>query len=181
MAFGSAVLLFSILIPNAAQADEARNISHENAVPGVAPKRAENTAIYLDAQGREISNPFGVSTERDSVGCTPDSGRDNPHFSSGDVSGHGRWRRGNCTANTATVYNCLYEYYTDNSWRQKACSPSKQLRPYTGSGDRTVARAKCAATNEPISWRNHVDVDVDNQIDTPEKPFNEADVMCTVF
>lgn len=114
------------------------------------------------------------------MGCTPESGRDNPHYSSGDVSGHGWWKKGTCTANTAHVFNCLYEWYTDGTWRQKACSPKKQLRPYTGSGDRTVARATCNSTARTISWRNHVDVDVDGQIETSEQPYNQANVNCVV-
>lgn len=70
--------------------------------------------------------------------CTPYSGRDNTHYSSGDASGHGWWKKGNCSNNTANVKNCIYEYYTDGSWRLKACSPTKTLPPYTGSGARTV-------------------------------------------
>jgi hypothetical protein len=39
------------------------------------------------------------------------------------------WDKGNCDSNRANVYNCLYEWYTDNSWRQMACSPTKELAP----------------------------------------------------
>jgi len=28
---------------------------------------------------------------------------------------------------------------------------------------------------------NHVDVDADGQVDTAEKPYNQADVICVVF
>jgi hypothetical protein len=95
------------------------------------------------------------------------------------VSGHGWWKKGNCDNDRARVFNCLYEWYTDNSWRQKACSETKELRPYTGSGDRTVARRDCHSTAR-TSWRNHVDVDVIGEIDTAEKPMNQADVDCRV-
>ncbi|WP_257578072.1 hypothetical protein [Streptomyces sp. JJ38] len=114
------------------------------------------------------------------AGCTPYSGRDNPHYSGGDVSGHGWWKKGTCTENRAVVYNCLYEWYTDNSWRRKACSEKETLKPYTGSGQRTVARAKCD-NRAQTSWRNHVDVDVIGQGDTAERPYRQAEVDCRVY
>ncbi len=95
------------------------------------------------------------------------------------MSGHGWWKKGNCTGDRANVYNCLYEWYTDNSWRQKACSPHKELRPYTGSGDRTVAHVTCNSSAS-TSWRNHVDVDVIGESDTSGWPSNQADVPCWV-
>jgi hypothetical protein len=168
------------------------SVTYANAVPGLAPAGKADNAPYLDRQGRRISDwGPGVTAQSSAtqqaelgsarLGCTPVSGRDDPHYSSGDVSGHGWWKKGTCTAATAHVYNCLYEWYTDNTWRQKDCSPSKQLRPYTGSGDRTVARAQCNPSSGYISWRNHVDVDADGQVDTAEKPYNQADVICVVF
>ncbi|MBW4716758.1 hypothetical protein [Saccharothrix obliqua] len=178
----------------AAAPNGAAGATRESAEPGLAPADPAN-AVYLDLNGQVISEPGGLpvgedadrvagvrpdSAEPAAIGCTPESGRDNPHYSGGDVSGHGWWKKGNCTANTAHVYNCLYEYYTDATWRQKACSEKKKLKPYTGSGQRTVARARCNSTDRPISWRNHVDVDVDGQIDTPEKPMNQANVRCVV-
>lgn len=167
-----------------AEAPSTRSaVSYADAVPGLAPRNAPADAVYLDGQGRRITP--GTSPAADTkaalLGCTPESGRDNPHYSSGDVSGHGWWKKGTCTGSTAHVYNCLYEWYTDATWRQKACSPTKQLRPYTGSGDRTVARATCNPTSGLISWRNHVDVDVDGQIDSGEWPYNQADIVCVVY
>ncbi|HEX7662510.1 MAG TPA: hypothetical protein VF444_23850 [Pseudonocardiaceae bacterium] len=38
----------------------------------------------------------------------------------------------------------------------------------------------CASTGATISWRNHVDVDVDGEIDTGEQPYNQANVNCVV-
>jgi hypothetical protein len=111
--------------------------------------------------------------------CTPGSGRDNPHYTAPDVSGHGWWTKRNCSGSTATVYNCLYEYYTDDAWRQKACSP-KALKPGGGSAQRTNARVTCNSTGETISRRNHVDVDVNGENDTAEEPYNQADVNCVV-
>lgn len=168
----------------------ARAVSAEVAVPGLAPAEASTSAVYLDGHGRAISRPGGMpyAAEADPSGevstllaCTPVSGRDNPHYSNGDVSGHGWWDRGSCSGSTAHVYNCLYEFYTDNTWRQKACSTKLQLRPGGGSGNRTTARARCNPTSGQISWRNHVDVDVDGQGDSGEQPYNQANVVCVVF
>lgn len=162
--------------------------TRQAAVPGLASAADSSTAVYLDRQGRTISRPggtpyaVGAKTATAAATCTPYSGKDNPHYSTGDVSGHGWWDIGNCYgASTAHVYNCLYEFYTDNSWRQKACSPKWQLRPGGGSGNRTTARARCNPTSDYISWRNHVDVDVDGRSDTAEWPYNQANVVCVVF
>jgi hypothetical protein len=43
-----------------------------------------------------------------------------------------------------------------------------------------VARARCNNTSL-TSWRNHVDVDVIGEIDTGERPYNQANVACRVF
>jgi hypothetical protein len=157
-------------------------VPSQEAVPGIAPPDADGSAVYLDAAGRLISQATGPNGGSDPtlIGCTPESGRDNPHYSGGDVSGHGWWKKGSCSNNRAKVYNCLYEWYTDNSWRQKACSLTRELRPYTGSGDRTVARHVCGDTNV-TSWRNHVDVDVIGEIDSGEWPYNQANVACRVY
>ncbi|WP_449066272.1 hypothetical protein [Planomonospora algeriensis] len=153
-----------------------------DAVPGVAPVGSDSTAVYLDSSGRVIPMSPSTASSAALIGCTPVSGRDNPHRSRTGIaaSGHGWWKKGNCSNNRAKVSNCLYEWYTDNSWRQKACSEIKTLRPYTGSGDRTVARKDCDGT-AVTSWRNHVDVDVIGEIDTGEKPMNQANVACQVF
>jgi hypothetical protein len=165
-------------------------VTFETAVPGIAPRGAAETAVYLDTAGRVMAGkagPGGSAAEKPGavapalIGCTPESGRDNPHRSGTGVavSGHGWWKKGTCDNNRARVFNCLYEWYTDNSWRQKACSETRELRPYTGSGDRTVARHDCHSTAR-TSWRNHVEVDVIGEIDTGEKPYRQADVDCRV-
>lgn len=157
--------------------------SYEDAVPGLAPPGSDTTATYLDSAGKPLSMDGVEATSAQTAAagpCTPFSGRDNPHKSSGDVSGHGWWKKGECSNNLADVYNCLYEYYTDNTWRQKACSPTKRLRPYTGSGDRTVARRACS-NSLYTSWRNHVDVDVVGEWDTAEKPMRQDEIYCRVY
>ena len=156
--------------------------SYEDAVPGIAPPGSDATAIFLDRDGQPISidGIEATSMEAAAWACTPVSGRDNPHYSSGDASGHGWWKKGTCDNNRADVYNCLYEWYTDNSWRNKACSNIKRLRPYTGSGDRTVARRAC--DNQLVTtWRNYVDVDVVDEWDTGEQPYREDDIGCRVY
>ncbi|MEU7001450.1 hypothetical protein [Nonomuraea sp. NPDC046570] len=133
--------------------------------------------------GRVIPALKGPTTDSETalIGCTPVSGRDNPHRSGTGVavSGHGWWDKGNCSNDRANVQNCLYEWYTDNTWRQKACSPVKELKPGGGSSNRTVARHDCDGT-QLTSWRNHVDVDVIGEIDTAERPMNQANVNCLV-
>ncbi|MGH3786470.1 MAG: hypothetical protein ACRDRG_07930 [Pseudonocardiaceae bacterium] len=169
--------------PTGLRAD-ATSVPSKDAVPGIAPPDAHKTAVYLDSAGRVIptAKSPGAVSETALIGCTPVSGRDNPHRSSTGVavSGHGWWNKGNCSNNRANVYNCLYEWYTDNSWRQKACSPTKELAPGGGSSSRTVARRDCHDTLL-TSWRNHVDVDVIGEIDTGEWPYNQANVSCRVY
>lgn len=163
---------------------ETTFLRSKDAAPGIAPPDADKTAVYLDSAGQVIAVIKSPSAGPDAaqIGCTPVSGRDNPHRSSTGVaaSGHGWWGKGNCSSDRANVYNCLYGWYTDNSWRQITCSEVKELRPATGgSSDRTVARADCDSTLR-TSWRNHVDVDVIGEIDTGEQPYNQADVDCRV-
>ncbi|MFF4325849.1 hypothetical protein [Streptomyces sp. NPDC001591] len=43
-----------------------------------------------------------------------------------------------------------------------------------------MARRDCR-DDQRTSWRNHVDVDVIGEIDTGEKPMNQADVNCRVY
>jgi hypothetical protein len=159
-----------------------------DAVPGIAPRGVADTSVYLDSKNQVINmvavdadTPAGAAASAALLGCTPESGHDNPHRSGTGVavSGHGWWKKGNCSNDRANVFNCLYEWYTDGTWRQKACSATKTLRPYTGSGDRTVARHDCNTTRM-ISWRNHVDVDVVGEIDSGEKPYRQANVACEV-
>ena len=192
---GAAVILIAITTsPGVADGgDESVDQvdSYEDATPSVASSDEAEVATYLDEDGEEIADPanpdnsseevspsegFGIAA----IGCTPVSGRDNPHFSGGDVSGHGWWGKGSCSKPTARVQNCLYEFYTDRSWRLKKCGAAKTLKPGTGgSANRTNARVKCG-TQTLTSWRNHVEVDVIGQVDSGEKPFTEKKVGCRV-
>ncbi|MFF9479492.1 hypothetical protein [Streptomyces sp. NPDC014733] len=161
-------------------------VTAAEAVPGLAPPGAGATAVYRDRTGRVLDMPgaerAGLPWQAAAFGCTPVSGRDNPHRSGTGVaaSGHGWWKKGNCSNDRAKVFNCLYEWYTDNSWRQQACSATETLKPGGGSTHRTAARRDCRDTQR-TSWRNHVDVDVIGEIDTAEKPMNQADVDCRVY
>jgi len=159
-------------------------VTYANAVPGRAPAGAAKSAVYLDEQGRVIkpaaSKTLATTAVTPFSSCTPVSLPDNPHYSAPDVSGHGQWDKGTCTSNTAHVWNCLYEYYTDATWRRKACSAVVQLKPKSVSNNRTTARRACNSTGQLISWRNHVDVDVDGQSDPPDEPYRQADVWCVV-
>ncbi|WP_229890401.1 hypothetical protein [Streptomyces mashuensis] len=161
-------------------------VAKEDAVPGIAPQGIDDSAVYLDEDGQVLpmENPTDVDSEAAlAAACTPVSGRDNPHRSGTGVavSGHGWWGKGTCTKDRAKVYNCLYEWYTDNTWRRKACSETETLKPGTGgSSYRTAARHNCTNTSA-ASWRNHVDVDVIGESDTGERPYRQADVACQVF
>ncbi|MGW4835590.1 MULTISPECIES: hypothetical protein [unclassified Streptomyces] len=156
------------------------------AVPGVAPSGSDASAVYLDSAGRamdmDVAEEAGTARQPTAIGCTPVSGRDNPHRSGTGVaaSGHGWWKKGNCSNDRAKVFNCLYEWFTDNTWRQQACSETKTLKPGGGSTHRTAARRDCRGT-ERTSWRNHVEVDVIGEIDTGEKPMNQSEVNCRVY
>jgi hypothetical protein len=172
--------------PASAQARvEPRSVvTYANAVPGLAPSDAGRRAVYVDERGRVISQATSETSGAGAVApyssCRPISLPDNPHYSAPDVSGHGQWEKGTCTSNTAHVWNCLYEYYTDGSWRRKACSPKVRLKPKSVSNNRTTARRACDSTGRLISWRNHVDVDVDGQSDPPDEPYRQANVYCVV-
>lgn len=149
--------------------------------PGIAPPGLAKTAVFLDSNGQPIPQISDEVTAQ--WGCTPVSGRDNPHRSATGVavSGHGWWGKGSCSNSRADVLNCLYEWYTDNTWRQKTCSEVEELSPGTGgSAERTNARRNCDSTAK-TSWRNHVNVDVIGEVDSNEVPYNQADVYCRIY
>lgn len=158
--------------------------SYEDAVPGVVPPGALATAVFLDQSGQVIPMTATADPSAEAAGlwCTPVSGRDNPHRSAAGVavSGHGWWNKGTCTKSLADVWNCLYKWYTDNSWRVKACAPLLRLAPGGGAGNRTTARINCHATT-PTSCMNRVDVNVVDEADSGEQPYNTAAVSCRVF
>ncbi|GEM_PF-4573007 len=87
---------FALLGPVTANA--SNRVSYENAVPGTAPSVPSKAEVYLDEAGQKIDMGEGVPAIDEApsstdfaiaAACTPVSGRDNPHYSSGDVSGHG--------------------------------------------------------------------------------------------
>lgn len=69
--------------------------------------------------------------------------------------------------------------FKDRTRRQQACSPTKVLSPGGSGSNRTVARVRCRS-HQQTSWRNHVEVDDINELDTGEKPMNQAVVACRV-
>ncbi|MFE4656771.1 hypothetical protein ACFRFJ_08755 [Streptomyces hydrogenans] len=162
------------------------DVSADTVVPGVAPSGFDASAVYLNHAGQAMDmhavNESDTTRHAAALGCTPGSRRGSPHRSSTGVtaSGHGWWEKGNCSSDRAKVFNCLYEWYTDNTWRQQACSETKTLKPGGESVQRTVARRDCRDTQR-TSWRNHVDVDVIGEIDTGEKLMNQAEVNCRVY
>jgi len=158
-------------VANAAQLVAPQKVSYEDAVPGIAPPDAPL-----------ISAPAEMAlTNQLALGCTPETYGDNPHLSStpGVISAHGWWKQGDCTNNKATVENCLYEYYTDGTWRRKACNTASGIFPGGGSANRSAANRPCDTT-ETISWRNRVDVDVDDEIDSSGTIDRQADVNCAI-
>lgn len=180
------LLLGGLTVPATALSERASVVSRHGAVPGVAPAGADASAVYLDRAGHEMdmrsSGDSRALRKAAALGCTPVSGRDNPHRSGTGVaaSGHGWWKKGSCSSDRAEVSNCLYEWYTDNTWRQQACSGTKTLKPGGGSTSRTAARRECRGTQR-TSWRNHVEVDVIGELDTGEKPMSQAEVDCRMY
>lgn len=69
--------------------------------------------------------------------------------------------------------------YTDGTWRRKACGENGNLKPGGGSARRVPARRDCD-TADMTSWRNHVDVDVNWEVDSGEVRNRQADVACRV-
>lgn len=176
----AAAVVTTAFLPAAAKADEPSRGTGA-ARPGLAP--AGTVGTYLDKEGNVISMR-GMDADAPGasplLGCTPGNGADNPHYTAPDVSGHGTYVKGSCHNNTAHVYNCLYEWYTDNTWRQKKCSATVTVTAGGGSGNRSNARHACDSTSQNISWRNHEDVDVIGEIDTADRPYRQANVYCVV-
>ncbi|MEO6083319.1 MAG: hypothetical protein ABIQ18_09460 [Umezawaea sp.] len=175
-----AVALFApvgVLIPSAAAAQPVapQQVSYEDAIPGLAPSDAPMTGTLSGGSENEVHT-------QQALGCTPDTYADNPHPSStpGVISGHGWWGQGNCSNNRATVQNCLYEYYTDGTWRRKACNTASGIYPGGGSANRSAANRPCDSTGASISWRNRVDVDVNGELDTSEVFERQANVYCVI-
>lgn len=163
------------------------SISYAEARPTVAPPDADRAPVY-DEKGRRIYmnfKPANTARPRSmqpsltaASSCQPIGQTDYPHYSSGDVSGHGWWDRGNCTASKAHVYNALLEFYNDFSWRQKAESSVEDVYPGGGAANRSATRVFCNYVSGLVAWRNMVDVDADGQSDPSDKPYRDQDVYC---
>lgn len=63
-------------------------------------------------------------------------------------------------------------------WEREGCDKRK-VTAGGGKNRETVTRIKCKSAT-PTAWRNHVDVDVDDEWDSPEKPMRQAKVNCRV-
>ncbi|GLY29104.1 hypothetical protein [Kineosporia sp. NBRC 101731] len=151
----------------------------DGAVPGVVSD-ADDVKGYKDEAGNVIApaDDSGSMTTAQ-ISCTPETGVDNPHVSKTkvDVSGHGWWQKGTCTAATAHVTSCLYEWYTDGYFYQKDCN-SRKVKP--GTGKRANSRIACH-TNVMTTWTNRVDVDVDGRTDPSDYHSKKANVACRTF
>lgn len=160
-----------------------------DAEPGLATSEEALDAPFVDEEGNLVPVDDQPEMNARAVVCTPESFADNPHISTESkpkiaVQGHGWWKKGNCSSATARVTSCLYEYYTNNKgsgyWERKNCSTKKKLKPGGGSANRVTSHNDCNDTKR-VSWRNHVDVDADGQIDTTEVMRRQADVNCRVL
>jgi hypothetical protein len=168
LVFAVALLAPAALLSPSPASAAPQEVSYADAVPGLAPAGTPMTVTQPSTQ--------------EALYCTPETYADNPHMSStpGVVSGHGWWGKGDCSSNTATVQNCLYEYYTDGTWRRKACGTASGIYPGGGSANRSAANRPCDSTGQLISWRNRVDVDVEGEWDTSEVSERQADVSCVI-
>lgn len=171
-----AILAIAVLVPAGALVPSPaiaapQTVSYADAVPGLAPPGVPD----IGGSGKDVHTP-------EALVCTPETYADNPHLSStpGVISGHGWWGKGDCSSNTATVQNCLYEYYTDGTWRRKACGTASGIYPGGGSANRSAANRPCDSQGQAISWRNRVDVDVEGEWDTSEVFERQADVSCVI-
>lgn len=166
-----------MLAPSAMATQPAvpHRVSYNDAVPGLAPAGTPTTGVAHGGAEQGASAPMSLI-------CTPETGVDNPHLSStpGVISGHGWWNKGDCDSNKATVESCLYEYYTDGTWRRKACNKKTGLFPGGGGSANRAAANRSCDSGALISWRNHVDVDVEGVWDTDEVPFRQVDVACVI-
>ncbi len=112
-------------------------MTYEEATPGVPPsQQAAESARVIGKSGQELGTYKDVvtkqptNTQAAASACDPDTRADHPHSPlSVDVSAHGWWNKGNCDNNWADVYNCIFEYYKDGTWRQKKCSNTVRVKP----------------------------------------------------
>lgn len=118
--------------------------------------------------------------------CTPYTGVDNPHVSSSEfvASGHGWWRKGNCSGTTATVTTCLLEWWVGSDstgrWVTKKCNNEPNpIKPAPYGTRKPSVTARIGCTNSKYTgWANVVDVNVNGVSDTSETRYMTANIYC---
>ncbi|SFE61524.1 hypothetical protein SAMN04487819_11845 [Actinopolyspora alba] len=150
------------------------------AVPAVAPRDVGASSPRSGAKAETLAAGDGAPAETP-AGCNPVADSDNPHVSGNrsDVSAHAWWYQGDCDNDRATVTACLYEWYTDHTWRRKACNTNDNQKPGRSSSRWLNVRERCDSFAR-TSWRAHVDVDVNWEVDNPGVSTKQADVDCRV-
>jgi hypothetical protein len=114
--------------------------------------------------------------------CSPIAEGDHVHISSTGpptASGHGWWKRGNCTAAKAQVSIVLQEHFSDGSWRDRGQGGQGDFPPGPGAGKRATARAVCLTTNL-TGWRSVVNVSVINESGTASVTTPGVNINCRV-
>lgn len=169
--------------------DNAATVTYEEATPGVPPsQQAAENALIIGKNGQKLGTYKDVvtkqptSTQATALPCDPDTKADHPHSPlSVDVSAHGSWYKGNCDSNWADVYNCIFEYYKDGTWRQKKCSKTVRVKPGGGRGKRSTARRDCDNATR-TAWYNMSEVDVVGEWDNGEKEYTDwVAIYCRVY
>jgi len=110
--------------------------------------------------------------------CSPIADGDGVHVSSGDASGHGWWKLGNCHASKATVSIVLQEFI-NGGWRNRGQGGQKTVFAGGGSCCRATARATCL-TSATTNWRSHVDVSVVGESGTASHTTPSVSRACRV-
>ncbi len=144
------------------------------AVPALAPVGAVNS-------NHETTS---ATSHRPGQGssCSPIAAGDYVHVSStppATASGHGWWKRGNCTAASAQVDIVLQEYFNDGSWRDRGQAGQGTYIPGGGAGHRATARAVCQTTTR-TSWRSVVNVYPVGESGSASSTTSKQDINCRV-
>lgn len=112
------------------------------------------------------------------VSCSPKAEGDLVHISGSDVSGHGWWKLGNCTARKATVSIVLQEFI-NGGWRGRGQGGQKTVFAGGGSANRATARATCLH-HTVMRWRSHIDVSVVGESGTASATTPSVSRACMV-
>lgn len=116
--------------------------------------------------------------------CSYSSEVDRPHISRNgrDVSAHGWWTYRNGSCRTATVTLWLYHlrisptrgYY----WALTDTDVVRRMPRNAPLSQRANVRHTCQHQRTAVSFHVVVDVDIDGQIDPPDRPSKTANVNC---